>query len=59
MNASCLITLPPPPTQGFLQVFKLADIYLKALDANFFWGRKEGASYLGGSGGMFPGKFVK
>ena len=45
--------------QGFRQVFKVADIILKAPDAIFFGGARrlasaEGSSYLRGSGGMLP-----
>jgi len=47
-----LSSLPPSPFQGFGQFFKGGDIYLKALDA-------EGASYLGGSGDMFPQEIFK
>ena len=42
-----LSSLPPSPFQGFRQFFKGGNIYLKALDI-------EDASYLGGSGDMFP-----
>ena len=43
--------------QDFRQVFKVADIILKAPDAIFFGGARrlasaEGSSYLGGFGGM-------
>ena len=44
--------LPPSPFQGFRQFFKGGDIYLKALDA-------EDASYLGGSGDLFPQEIFK
>ena len=47
-----LSSLPPSPFQGFRQFFKGGDIYLKALDA-------EDASYLGGSGNMFPQEIFK
>ena len=45
--------------QGFRQVFKVADIILKAPDAIFFSGARrlasaEGSSYPRGSGGMLP-----
>ena len=47
-----LSSLPPSPFQGFWQFFKGGDIYLKALHA-------EDASYLGGSGDLFPQEIVK
>ena len=47
-----LSSLAPSPFQGFRQFFKRGDIYLKALDA-------EDASYLGGSGDMFPQEIFK
>ena len=47
-----LSSLPPSPFQGFRHFFKGGNIYLKALDA-------EDASYLGGSGDMFPWEIFK
>ena len=47
-----LPSLPFSPFQGFRQFFKRGDMYLKALDA-------EDASYLGGSGDMFPREIFK
>ena len=50
--------------QSFQQLFKLADIYLKAPDAKFFGAARrlpsaEGASYLVGPGGMLPQQIFK
>ena len=47
-----LPSLPPSPFQGFRQLFKRGDMYLKALDT-------EDASYLGASGAMFPREICK
>ena len=47
-----LSSLPPSPFHGFRQFFKGGNIYLTALDA-------EDASYLGGSGDMFPREIFK
>ena len=57
-----LIHIKNDGQQGFRQFSKVADIFLKAANAHFCGAARrlvsaEGASYLGGSGGMAPGNF--